>query len=100
VPDLFVFPAIEETAAPHSSLPFMFWGVGFFDFPLMRLARLDAERTKLSDKLHELEIAERVLARFGGSCDHYRSTAPVDNSMRHRWPQRAQQSLSRSRSGS
>jgi len=31
-----------------------------------RLARLDAERQKLSDQLHELEIAERVLARFGG----------------------------------
>jgi len=31
-----------------------------------RLARLDVERTKLSDQLNELEIAERVLARFGG----------------------------------
>ncbi len=32
-----------------------------------RLARLDAERTKLADQLSELEIAERVLTRFGGT---------------------------------
>src|SRR5438876_6390573 len=31
-----------------------------------RLARLDAERGKLSAQLSELEVAERVLARFGG----------------------------------
>jgi hypothetical protein len=31
-----------------------------------RLARLDAERTRLADQLNELEIAERVLTRFGG----------------------------------
>jgi len=31
-----------------------------------RLVRLDAEREKLSGQLDELEIAERVLARFGG----------------------------------
>ena len=31
-----------------------------------RLARLDAERTKLADQLNELEMAERVLTRFGG----------------------------------
>jgi hypothetical protein len=31
-----------------------------------RLARLDAERTKVADQLNELEVAERVLARFGG----------------------------------
>jgi hypothetical protein len=30
-----------------------------------RLARLDAERTKLAEQLNELEIAERVLSRFG-----------------------------------
>ncbi len=30
-----------------------------------RLARLDAERGKLADQLNELEIAERVLSRFG-----------------------------------
>jgi hypothetical protein len=34
-----------------------------------RLARLDAERTKLADQLNELEIAERVLTRFGGKAD-------------------------------
>jgi len=34
-----------------------------------RLARIDAERTKLADQLNELEIAERVLTRFGGSAD-------------------------------
>jgi hypothetical protein len=34
-----------------------------------RLARLDAERTKLADQLNELEIAERVLTRFGGNAD-------------------------------
>ena len=31
-----------------------------------RLGRLDAEREKLSAQLNELEIAERVLARFEG----------------------------------
>jgi hypothetical protein len=30
-----------------------------------RLARLDAERTKVSDQLDELEVAETVLSRFG-----------------------------------
>jgi hypothetical protein len=30
-----------------------------------RLARLDSERTKLAEQLNELEIAERVLSRFG-----------------------------------
>jgi hypothetical protein len=34
-----------------------------------RLARLDTERTKLGDQLNELEIAERVLTRFGGKAD-------------------------------
>ncbi len=34
-----------------------------------RLARLDAERTKLGDQLNELEIAERVLTRFGVKAD-------------------------------
>jgi hypothetical protein len=34
-----------------------------------RLARLDAERTKLGGQLNELEIAERVLTRFGGKTD-------------------------------
>jgi cytochrome d ubiquinol oxidase subunit II len=28
---------IEEAAAPHSSLAFMFWGEGLFIFPLMLL---------------------------------------------------------------
>jgi hypothetical protein len=32
-----------------------------------RLARLDAERTKVADQLNELEVAERVLTRFGGA---------------------------------
>jgi hypothetical protein len=31
-----------------------------------RLARLDAEREKLGAQLNELEVAERVLTRFGG----------------------------------
>ena len=31
-----------------------------------RLSRIDAERTKLADQLNELEVAERVLTRFGG----------------------------------
>jgi hypothetical protein len=30
-----------------------------------RLARIDADRTKLAQQLEELEIAERVLSRFG-----------------------------------
>src|SRR2546423_8106136 len=34
-----------------------------------RLARIDAERTKLADQLSELEITERVLTRFGGSAE-------------------------------
>ena len=34
-----------------------------------RLARLDAERTKLGEQFNELEIAERVLRRFGGKPD-------------------------------
>ena len=34
-----------------------------------RLARLDAERIRLGDQLNELEIAERVLTRFGGKAD-------------------------------
>ena len=34
-----------------------------------RLVRLDAERTRLGDQLNELEIAERVLIRFGGKAD-------------------------------
>jgi hypothetical protein len=34
-----------------------------------RLARLDAERTKLGDQFNELEIAERVLTRFGGKAE-------------------------------
>ena len=34
-----------------------------------RLARLDGERTKLGDQLNELEIAERILARFGGKVE-------------------------------
>ena len=31
-----------------------------------RIERLDAEREKLSAQLNELEIAERVVKRFGG----------------------------------
>ncbi len=31
-----------------------------------RLGRLDTERAKLAEQLNELEIAERVLSRFGG----------------------------------
>ena len=34
-----------------------------------RLAQLDAERTKLSDQLNDLETAARVLKRFGGKAD-------------------------------
>ena len=30
-----------------------------------RLARIDTERAKLADQLNELEVAERVLSRFG-----------------------------------
>jgi hypothetical protein len=31
-----------------------------------RLSRLDADRAKVADQLNELEVAERVLTRFGG----------------------------------
>jgi hypothetical protein len=34
-----------------------------------RLARLDGKRTKLGNQLSELEIAERILARFGGTAE-------------------------------
>src|ERR1700738_177027 len=34
-----------------------------------RLVRLDAERTRLGDQLNELEIAERILTRFGGKAE-------------------------------
>src|SRR5260370_1908810 len=34
-----------------------------------RLARLDGGRTKLGDQLNELEIAERILTRFGGKAE-------------------------------
>jgi len=34
-----------------------------------RLARLDAERAKVADQLNELEVAERVLTRFGGGAE-------------------------------
>jgi hypothetical protein len=34
-----------------------------------RLAQLDAERTKLSDQLNDLETAARMLKRFGGQAD-------------------------------
>ena len=34
-----------------------------------RLARLDGERTKLGNQLNELEIAERILTRFGGTAE-------------------------------
>ena len=34
-----------------------------------RIARLDAERTKLGAQLNELEIADRVLSRFGGKAE-------------------------------
>jgi hypothetical protein len=45
-----------------------------------RLARLDAERTKLGDQLNELEIAERVLTRFGGK----EASAPTERRRRGR----------------
>ena len=32
-----------------------------------RLTRVDAERTKLSGQLDELEVTERALKRFGGN---------------------------------
>ena len=34
-----------------------------------QLSRLDGERTKLGDQLNELEIAERILTRFGGKAE-------------------------------
>ena len=46
-----------------------------------QLARLDAERAKLANELNELEIAERVLTRFGKTAGRRRErparTAPV-----------------------
>lgn len=43
-----------------------------------RLARLDAERSKLAEQLNELQITERVLSRFG------KSTATVERPRRGR----------------
>ena len=43
-----------------------------------RLARLDAERAKLAEQLNELEIAERVLSRFGRAAPPWRSVAAGD----------------------
>jgi hypothetical protein len=45
-----------------------------------RLARLDAERSKLVEQLNELEIAERVLSRFGVG----KSAAPIAQRRRGR----------------
>jgi hypothetical protein len=45
-----------------------------------RLARLDAERTKLSDQLNKLEMTERVLSRVGtnaGTTDGQRKRGPA-----------------------
>ena len=65
-----------------------------------RLAQLDAERTKLSSELNELETAERVLKRFGRKADtnkdrrkgHPVETKPTTPSKRR--PQSGQQAPS------
>ena len=56
-----------------------------------RLMRLDMERTKLSDELNELEIAERALKRFGKAVvagkrmkGRPANTAPADGRRRAR----------------
>jgi hypothetical protein len=56
-----------------------------------RLARLDAERAKVAEQLMELEIAERVLSRFGSATAERRrrgrparSTAPAATERRAR----------------
>jgi cytochrome bd-type quinol oxidase subunit 2 len=53
---------IEDAAAPHSSLAFMFWGAGLLGFPLMLLytvisyrsseVRSGLRRTNTRDKPH------------------------------------------------
>jgi hypothetical protein len=45
-----------------------------------RLARLDAEREKLGAQLNELEVAERVLTRFGrvDTAERRRRGRPAD----------------------
>src|SRR6202040_735702 len=55
-----------------------------------RLARIEAERTKLADQLKELEITERVLTRFGGSADtaEIRGRGPPAKTARAAGPQR------------
>src|SRR5258708_38650953 len=53
-----------------------------------RLARLDGERTKLGDQLNELEIAELILARFGGKAEateRRRRGRPAGDSASSRW---------------
>ena len=63
-----------------------------------RLMRLDAERTKLSDLLNELEIAQRAVGRFGKAPATEKRTrgqaarsAPAADAERHaRGGQRAQ----------
>jgi hypothetical protein len=57
-----------------------------------RLSRLDAERTKLADQLNELEIAERVLTRFGGkpeTAERRRRGRPAGTAATTRAPRRA-----------
>jgi hypothetical protein len=57
-----------------------------------RLSRLDAERTKLADQLNELEIAERVLTRFGGkpeTAERRRRGRPAGTAAPTRAPRRA-----------
>ena len=53
-----------------------------------RRARLDAERTRLGDQLNELEIAERVLTRFGGKANTTggaEERTPGENGAGDRW---------------
>jgi cytochrome bd ubiquinol oxidase subunit II len=50
---------IEDAAAPHSSLAFMFWGAGIFVFPLtlpytvIKLHRLQGERSERRQTITE-----------------------------------------------
>jgi len=65
-----------------------------------RLARLDAEREKLSGELDELEIAERVLARLGGKRLQPRSKGEHAREKRRRvLPRRVEAEANRKRPG-
>ena len=55
---------IDEAAAPHSSLAFMFWGAGLFVFPLMLLytaISYSVFRGKVSRRRHIISARRQAI---------------------------------------